>query len=572
MSALLLFCLGCVPFVLSFRAYPEPLIVSSLSAFLLLAMLLLLASFRSGGLRFGKVALVLFFVGVALMLHGSLLARDGIVQAALPGFSIVLCALVVAVFGGTEVRERERWAIFFTLGLLAGGVFNVVSAWAQWLGIDLGALFIRPDELNISGVYGNISQRNIFVSYLFITYFAMIFLVSDKAYGIRVGSLYAVLVGLTVALTGSRAAFLYALVALLLPLLTTQSKRSAWLWPGVCLTLALLFMQGVIYLYGDALTGIARFAGGDSVRLDEYGKAIAIFSENWLVGVGMQNYALSSFELSVRDGLPSATGEAWSHPHNLFLMLLAGCGLLGVLISVAVVWLVFRVLRQEERGGRWLFGVGALACVFIHSQLEYPLWMYGYFVVFCVLVGVVVEDAGWSLRRWGRGVVVTAMLGSMAIAVHAMYGYFVLVENYAAVDGAGENERRIHRVYSVAVNPIISEAADLVVLNYLVPSQKDWRGGYCLFERLAHKIPSYTLLDQMGFYAWYAGESALAERIFRARKIYYPKKDWVALEALFEQYYSLELVEQLDEFMKYEKNSFVNAEPFSITASQVCLR
>lgn len=572
MSSFLLFCLGCVPFILSFRAYPEPLIVSSLSAFLLLAILLLCAALRTGGLRFGKVSLVLLFSGIAIMLHSGLLARGGIVSAVLPGFSTVLCALVVATFSGVDARERERWEVFFALGLVAGGLFNIVSAWGQWLELDLGSIFIGSDDLSTSDIYGNIGQRNIFVSYLFITYFALLFLVSDKSYGVKVGVLYAILVGLTVALTGSRAALLYLLVALLLPLFVAPPKRGAWLRPGICLALALLFMQSFIHLYGDALTGVERFAGGDAVRLDEYGKAVAIFSDNWLVGVGMQNYALSSFEFSVRNGLSSSSGEAWSHPHNLFLMLLVGCGLLGILISIAIFWLTYSVLAQKEKGGGWLFGIGALACVFIHSQLEYPLWMFGYFVVFCVLVGVVVLEEGWSLRGWGRGLVVVVMSGSMAVALHALYGHFVLVENYTAIDGAGENKKRIHKIYSVAVNPVISQASDLVVLNYLVPGQKGWPGSYCLFERLAHEVPSYTLLDQMGFYAWYAGEFSLAESIFKSRKIYYPKKDWVTLEGLFDQYYLGGAAEQWGVFMKRESVFFGGVEPFSVMDSQVCIR
>ncbi|MDT4877426.1 hypothetical protein FQZ97_1129410 [compost metagenome] len=156
------------------------------------------------------------------------------------------------------------------------------------------------------------------------------------------------------------------------------------------------------------------------------------------------------------------------------------------------------------------------------------------------------------------------------MSLHAVYGYFVLVDNYAAVDGADRNKIRIKEVYAVSVNPLISEAADLVVLNYLVPDRSNWRGGYCLFEGLAHSIPSYTLLDQMGFYAWYAGEVALAESVWRVRKIYYPTRGWDTLRGLFEQYYPGDFAGRWADFMALEQEGFNSAQPFSVARSTLC--
>jgi hypothetical protein len=250
-------------------------------------------------------------------------------------------------------------------------------------------------------------------------------------------------------------------------------------------------------------------------------------------------------------------------------MLLAGCGLVGVLASAVIVWLAVYVFKRRGKDSTWMFAVGALGCVFIHSQLEYPLWLFGYFVVFCVLLGIVIEEEGYAIKSFARGLIVFAMAGSGLISVHAVYGYFVLVRNYAPIEGADANRERIHSAYAVSVNPLISQAADLVVLNYLVPSQENWLGGYCLFEKLARTIPSYTLLDNMAFYAWYAGKDRLAQSILLSRSIYYPKRDWGALNGMFQRYYPGQDKAWL-QFVSLESGGFSNVRPYLLTESDVC--
>ncbi|BAN46697.1 hypothetical protein PCA10_09650 [Metapseudomonas resinovorans NBRC 106553] len=513
-----------------------------------------------------------------LLVAGALLAVQGVfvdsinpVMAASPGISVILAALVVAMFSGAGAAKKIDLTMAFALGLILGGVFNVVAGWGQWLELDLGPLFIGKGELSAGGVYGNIAQRNIFVSYLFITYFAFVYYFSGRSYALRVAPIYGVLVGATVALTGSRAAVVYVLVAVFLPVFLTGKSRRLWLWSGALLLLSNVVTQAYLYYQGGPLTGVERFVYGESFRLDEYRKAFSIFLANLPMGVGMQNYALSSFELGVLDQLPSATGDAWSHPHNLFLMLLAGCGLLGVALSVLIVWLMAYVLRRGGKDDSWAFGAGALACVFIHSQLEYPLWLFGYFVVFCVLLGIVVDEGGYVLTRWGSKVVTVLMSGVALLSVHAVYGYFVFVQNYASVDGAERNRERLHSVYTVSVNPLISQTADLVVLNYLVPSRENWKGGFCLFEGLARSVPSYTLLDQMGFYAWYAGDFGLASSVWRAREIYFPNRDWETVRGLFERYYPGQS-DSWSDFLRLEKDGFNHVEPYFLSKSDVCRR
>ncbi|MFC4864494.1 Wzy polymerase domain-containing protein [Pseudomonas sp. MAHUQ-62] len=571
MRYLCFFGLGFLPFVLPYRVYPDPLLVSSAVAFLLVAILLLSSVFRLGGLVFGRVSLSFLLLGALLVVQGSFLGRVNPTGSFFPGFSLVICSIVVAMFSGMEPLVRARVVRYFALGLVFGGGLNALAAWGQWLDISLGWPFLGRADFNQPGVYGNVGQRNVLVSYLFVSYFAMMYLATAMRVHSRYVMGYALMVGATAAITGSRTAIVYSVVVVVLPLLYRREVRD-WLRPGVTLVASFTLVQVLLYFFGSDLTGIERLAVGDAARLDEYAKALGVFRDNWLVGIGMQNYSVGSFEYGVRNYLPTLTGDAWTHPHNLFLMLMAGEGVLGVVLCAFILVLLLFVLSRPDKDGAWCFGVGGLACIFVHSQIEYPLWVFGYFLISCVLLGVVIAEKGRPAKLGSRFLVGVGLILSGGIAIHALYGYSVLVKNYYAVDDASANVERVQEVYRVSINPLISRSADLVVLNYLVPSKGGWKGSYCLFEKMARDVPSYTILDRMGFYAWYAGEGRLANSIWRARQIYYPDVSWDALSALFGAYYVGDREGQWNDFLAREKRSFDGVVPYVLSSSRVCSR
>jgi O-antigen ligase len=113
-----------------------------------------------------------------------------------------------------------------------------------------------------------------------------------------------------------------------------------------------LAMQGQVA--GDSSTGI---------RFEMWQNAVVVARENWLGGIGLQNYQSAANEVARRRHAGAQPGAASDNPHSEYLMQLAAGGATGLLLFLLWLgWPVFQALRGPRRGLPW---TGAIACVAI---------------------------------------------------------------------------------------------------------------------------------------------------------------------------------------------------------------
>lgn len=227
---------------------------------------------------------------------------------------------------------------------------------------------------------------------------------------------------------------------------TEASSRS--LFKGVILVFILLFLVPPInQLIRDALVSIEVLEQGkavslaerdtfkESARLTELSKVMAsVIDSSWkelLVGVGPGNYANFSYRADMSlppEGLVAGT---WSHSHNVFTMVFVELGLFGLVTLIALVASVAIVALKPVMDLPRFFSIGGIGLIFIHSNLEFPLWYLWFLILFCLFLTNLFEirqyrgDSKWL--KPGIGVSGLIMIGALLINTGSQYVQIVQV-------------------------------------------------------------------------------------------------------------------------------------------------
>lgn len=133
---------------------------------------------------------------------------------------------------------------------------------------------------------------------------------------------------------------------------------------------------------------ISRDIGEDSARLTELSKLLSAgdsFSlQQWLVGIGPGNYPQFSYQSDLLGAPEKLVAATWLHSHNIFTMIFVEFGLLGLLVLLTLCFVAFKALLSKELDLLVFLSVGGLGLLFIHSNLEFPLW-YPWFLFLAAL-------------------------------------------------------------------------------------------------------------------------------------------------------------------------------------------
>lgn len=204
-------------------------------------------------------------------------------------------------------------------------------------------------------------------------------------------------------------------VVLLLLVLPVQTAVGTW-----------LYEQGWISEFQAGLNLSDRDIASDSARVNELLKIIHALPEftfkEWLLGVGPGQYAIFSSPLDYTLPIETLPNQTWTHSHNIFTMFFVEYGLLGVfLLFVVFGLLAFEALRHKFEYER-LFLIVGLAILFIHSNLEYPLWYTWFLFLFVVFATALLPvkqvqlDTGPQVKkRLSLLVVVVTVLLSLSL-------------------------------------------------------------------------------------------------------------------------------------------------------------
>lgn len=396
-----------LPFLVHVHRMPIPSFYGEWLAFAL-GLAALLPLIGLGAWRGAALPVVALF---PVTLVGWLLVQWGCGRAGAAGplpATLYLLWFAALIMLGAALRRR--------LGLSAA---VALLAWALFLGNEVSALvgliqhyrWDTPFNYWIVGnttaggrVYGNLTQPNLYADYLALGLVSGIHLYARGRFKGWVLALAAAPLLFTMALSGSRSAFLFLgalpLLALLLMRCRAVAQDRRWLRAAVCALVGFALAQWLTTLPwlapAPVETGAVQMStsagrliegGVDNVRKVLWEQAWQMFLQEPWLGTGMGGFAWKFYQFQASVDDPVA-GVAFNHTHNLLLQWLVEAGLAGGLLVLAAFALWARDLWRSAASleDRWLFSV--VTVIGIHSMLEYPLW-YGFFLgIFGLVFGL----------------------------------------------------------------------------------------------------------------------------------------------------------------------------------------
>lgn len=402
---------------------------------------------------------------------------------------LVFFTAVALVSPGLDTDGKRRVVLFLALGLVMGAVWQSLAGWFQvvrWVHnvSPLFAFFGYSNEIE-----GNLGHRNVYGHYLCLGAIASLWLAGHQSlrsnkFRIAAGLIAGWLI-FSATLSGSRAILLYLTfwaAGSLLALKQTQETQcrlfARRLLIMVIAGFALQFMTPAIQggLRWMSVQESELSSGVDNIdrgkfgarRIVEIKKAIEIFKESPVFGVGWGGYAKASFDLQSQQEFSGEIENAlFIHSHNVFAQLAAEFGLFGLALIIWPVVAYIKSLRHTSLSGHeLLFVFSAISTTAIHSLVEYPLWYLSFLVVFALLFAMVTVPMARTLTV-NRYVVVTSGIFMIGGAVLAVLQINRLEQLFFPQGTAIEKRTAIKELTRIKQIPGFDAWGDLVLMNYM---------------------------------------------------------------------------------------------------------
>ena len=362
-------------------------------------------------------------------------------------------------------------------------------------------------------IHGNIAQTNNFATHVTLAALALIYLQAQRRIPLGLALPVLVIFAIVLTLASSRSVWLYTSATIVLSAILYWKMRDNFHRRLAVLSMLFLalFVMGQILMplvdewlgtilaeYGfgknhpGVLTALERsMAGAHESRLMEWSRAWTIFLQAPVVGVGMGQYAWHSFSLyALPEFMDHPTGEVFSHAHNLFMQVMAELGIIGLLLLVLLLasWF-WQFLRGILTPNSWLI-IGVLLILFIHSNLEYPLWYSHFLGVAAIMLGLGdnrtmrVTFTPW-LGQTAFAAIMVLAFGILAMA----YGSFLKLENVNILILEPGPEEAAKRLWAISRNPLLTPWAEAAMATHASPNKDNIDQHLAHTSRVMHYQP-----------------------------------------------------------------------------------
>jgi len=368
----------------------------------------ILLSKRDSIFRFNPA--IFLFLGMALVLTMSVTLNSYAYETTWRWYLVAFIVCIMVIVATSELKSQSPQQFHNRISLLLWFgcfIYSIVSLLKYYGVLSLFFPWVEPSSGRLSGIWG---QPNLTTTSCWLGLLAGAVVFSRKE---QKGWWYAsiLILGWTLACAASRMSWLMV-IGLFALIFVSRLPRymapetlgaSRLLAKGTALVVILLLVVPLLnqpirevlvsfnLLDQSSIVSLAgRDVFNDSARITEFSK---VFSEagtfsgtQWFFGVGPGNYPTFSYQADMAlppEGLVTGT---WLHSHNLFSMIFVEFGLVGLGVVVAfVVSIAVAALKAPMNLPRF-FSIGGIGLLFIHSNLEYPLWYLWFLVLFCLLL------------------------------------------------------------------------------------------------------------------------------------------------------------------------------------------
>jgi len=491
--------IGILPFVNPFHTVPLASFYSEWLAIVLGLAACLVFLTRQFWLTFSipQTAVFTFSLLVVIAIQSITIQRPYAAQSFTPGLYlgwatllVILAAWLRDFFGKEKIVGTLVWF------MVVGGVLSALTGLIQYIGFG-GWLNQFVAFKQGTAIHGNIAQSNHFATHILLATAGLCYLFSRNSISSVLAISLVTFFAFITSLSASRSVYLYAFALCALSFanyIRTRDTVNARLcfitifffiiYAGAQYILELIHpwlmeqlkdwsLNTDPFAYSTALEKLTAMPLDLEVRTSEWHKAWLMFLDAPVFGVGVGNYAWHSFNYQL---LPEFSGapkpSLFSHSHNLFTQILAETGVAGFLLLLL---LLIRWVMQF--GKNWThpdwFIAAVLLTIFIHSNLEFPLW-YSYFLgITAFLLGL--GDAQSFEAKF------TPLLGQAGAGLGLLLGFSILANTLFGFRNLADIPLKYHLLpiqenidtaLTVAKNPLLTPQAELV-LTAMIPLTKD---------------------------------------------------------------------------------------------------
>lgn len=288
-------------------------------------------------------------------------------------------------------RNPEVWVRAVAGSLVVGSVLASCASIAQYFGVD-GSVIVLSPSIDAGRTFGFIRQPNHQGTFLNLGLAGLYAL--HRLVGRRTGSLLmnfgSPLLVFGIISTGSRTALLQLIFLSTCAIVTNRRAQHGFrlillplMWAGFLWSVLFMFSQvGDTSFYGaQKLTQTA--SEGFGMRAEMWRQTLHLIFERPWFGSGPLYYT-AAFFLS---GAAEKVGLVMSHSHNFFLQLSYAYGIPIALSFCGIVATVLWQARKQFESVGGGFSYGLIACIGIHSLVEFPLWYVYFLLPACYCIG-----------------------------------------------------------------------------------------------------------------------------------------------------------------------------------------
>ena len=447
-------------------------------------------------LRAPKLALYLLAFTVVIATQSLYIARPYLAQSLTPGLYLVWAFLLMVLANWLRTTlGTERVAVTFAWFIFVGALLQALAGLAQYLGVVGWLAAIITFKLD-KAVYGNIAQANHFATHLTLGAIALTYLYSKKKVSVPTTFILLAFFAYIVTLSGSRSVLVYATALCALSLVSFYKQRDnsnfrlssgtgyflaaligsqwivPWLNPWLAQQLTDISLNTDPFSYSSALERVSSAPMGMTLRISEWQKAWLIFTHAPILGVGIGNYGSFSFLYQSLPEFSAVTKSAlFGHSHNIFAQILAETGIAGFAILVAMLIGWIKQFKEHWLAPDAWYIAATLLVLFIHSNMEYPLW-YSYFLGIAAFLLALGDTRTISVKftpRLGQAATLVVLLLASSILASTLSGYQKISD---LSDPVIAPQERINLLLTYGHNPILTPYTDLILLAML-PTTKD---------------------------------------------------------------------------------------------------
>ncbi|MBU1132162.1 O-antigen ligase family protein [Patescibacteria group bacterium] len=335
------------------------------------------------------IIFILFFILNAFFAINSSIAIYKFVQL------ILATAFFIIILISRLDLKKISWAI--ALSALYQSIVAIQQFIGQkviankWLGMSaqdpatLGVPVIESAGIRTLRSFGTMPHPNILAGFLLISLIVIIGLYAMTKISKRKKLLQLLFtinfIGLLTAF--SRSALLaFAVVTIFMAFYFSKDKimsRATTKFIIIAIFIFILFSVSFPNLMAARAFGEGRLeVQSNASRLEQYNEFAKIFSNRWLIGVGLENYSLAVNEINPNQ-------PAWNYQpiHNVYLLIITELGIAGIAILGLLGFMIFKLIKLQKNKNYYLPCLVALGFL---ALFDHYLWSFYFGIMFCALI------------------------------------------------------------------------------------------------------------------------------------------------------------------------------------------